>query len=296
MSVTVSNPSADRNEKIANAAKVLGRSKDRKKVFSEIYKGKKKIKSVSYLSTNTGLINVRVLQEGEKLSAEDLVKQTKIKGETAYKKIDFYSHNKKQILSLSNNKSKLNTFPTRTNPQVNIKTVKAYFPKNLVNVKQIYIDDIDSFNKIKKIKKSQTNVKMYEADFKNGLKKILGEKGSFKDWGGETEDLFSTKVKINRKRLNIAFALKGKGTSGKLIPKKMGKNGDQIQRLFKSPADIFMVQYGAQIDTSILDQMKNIAMAKSVTEGKKIYYGIIDGSDTSRILQAYSSYFKNIPV
>ena len=37
--------------------------------------------------------------------------------------------------------------------------------------------------------------------------------------------------------------LKGKGKKGPLTPAKMGKHGDQIQRLFESTADIFFVQY-----------------------------------------------------
>src|SRR3989338_8624570 len=100
MSINVSNPSGDHNEKIANAAKVLGKSKDRKKVFSEIYHGKKKVKLVSYLCSKTGLNKVRVLQEGRKLAAVEIVNQKKINRETAYEKIEFYSKYKKKILSL----------------------------------------------------------------------------------------------------------------------------------------------------------------------------------------------------
>jgi len=72
----------------------------------------------------------------------------------------------------------------------------------------------------------------------------------------------------------------------------MGKNGDQIQRLFRAPAEIFLVQHWSQIDESILDLMKNLAISKSLNEqGKTIYYGIIDGQDTQRIMAAYPQHF-----
>lgn len=76
------------------------------------------------------------------------------------------------------------------------------------------------------------------------------------------------------------------------MPSKMGKNGDQIQRLFRSSASVFLVQYWGQIDGSIAEQMEKIAIAKSVAEGKRIYWGIIDGEDTKRLIAAYSKWFR----
>lgn len=292
MSTNVSDPSANRNNKIANAAKVIGRSKDRKKVFLTIYTGKKKVKTVSDLLVLSKLKNkVRVLQEAKELFSEDIIKKlpNKIKNETAYEKIDFYTRNKDTIIRLVNNKKKLEKFPTNVNPQFSMAPIKVQIPKNFVSTQQVYIDDL--FPKVKKLKSEMEQNTIYESEIKDGLKKIIGESGNFTDWGGETNDLFSTCIKINGKRKCIAFGLKGKGTKGKLTPKKMGKNGDQLQRLFKSPADILVVQYYSQIDESILDLMKTLAITKSVTENKKIYFGIIDGQDTSRLVKAYPKEF-----
>ncbi len=288
MADRVTDASSNRQDKIANAAKVIGKSKDRLEVFLTIYSGTK-IKTVTEIFEATNLKSeVRVLQEGKKLASEDMVIQTKKDGKTAYEKIDFYTHNKNRILSLVKNHEKLKKFPTKTNPQTQTTSkVIVHFNKNLVQIKPITIDDIDSFSKVKKQK--QFDVKqVYENDVKETLKNAIGETGKFTDWGGETDDLYSTRLKLNGKRINVAFGLKGKGTKGTLTPKKMGKNGDQIQRLFKSPAEIFFVQHVDQIDESVIDQMKTHAIAKSVTEGKKIYYGIIDGNDTSRLISAYS--------
>lgn len=71
----------------------------------------------------------------------------------------------------------------------------------------------------------------------------------------------------------------------------MGKNGDQIQRLFMSSAEVFIVQYWDQIDESVIQQMTEFAKAKSVSEGKEILYGVIDGHDSNRLIKAYPRAF-----
>jgi hypothetical protein len=298
MVVQVSNPSGDRNDKIANAAKVLGRSKHRKAVFKAIYTGKKKIKKVSEISKTSELSNVRVLQEAKRLASEDIIHQlsSKINCETAYEKIDFYTHNRDAILRFASNKDKLDKFPTKTNPGIRYIQIKVPVPKfastsrRSVSVKQITIDDIDSFAKVKRFRSS--DIKNWsETQFKKGIKSIIGERGKFTDWGGETNDLFTTRILIGKKRHPTAFAFKGKGTKGILTPKKMGKNADQIQRLFKSPADVFIIQYHGQINESVLDQMHSLATAKSAQENRTIYFGIINGTDSRRIITAYKKFF-----
>src|ERR1051326_3964024 len=107
MSHTISNPSGDRNDKIANAAKLFERAAGLKSIFIAIYTGKKKFKTVKELEKLTGLNNVRVLQYGKKLFAEDIVKMDKNDGGTYYEKIDFYTHNRSKILQLAKNKEKL---------------------------------------------------------------------------------------------------------------------------------------------------------------------------------------------
>lgn len=132
---------------------------------------------------------------------------------------------------------------------------------------------------------------MLEANFKYGVKRILNEKGTFKDWGGERNDLLTTHLRLAGKRRATAFAFKGRGRRGKLTPAAMGKHGDQIQRLFSSPAEVFIVQYWDQIGESVLEQMEQFAKAKSAVEGKEIFYCVIDGQDTARLLNAYPKQF-----
>ena len=109
---------------------------------------------------------------------------------------------------------------------------------------------------------------------------------------GERNDLHTTKLRLSSRRRLTAIGFKGPGTKGILTPKKMGKNGDQIQRLFKSPADVFLVQYWGQIDQSVTEQMEEFAKSKSASEMKEVYFGIIDGDDSNRLLKAYPRAFR----
>ncbi len=79
---------------------------------------------------------------------------------------------------------------------------------------------------------------------------------------------------------------------GKLTPGKLGKNGDQIQRLFESAGQVFLIQYWSVIDESVVKQMEQLAIAKSVMTGQEIFYGIIDGQDSKRLFDAYAAKFK----
>jgi hypothetical protein len=281
-------------EQIAHAAEVIGRSEARRKVFEEIHRGKKRVKTVDEIVSKTGLDRMRVLKAARYLYNNRIVKQREINGKLAYEKDDFYSQNKKTILRLAGNKRAMEKYPTKWTPRSSTVIVNLPVPRKAINIKQLSIDDIDSFNKVTTLQVALNikNVPILEETFKKGLQKILGEQGEFTDWGGETDDLFSTRLLLNGKRLNVAFGLKGRGTKGKLTPKKMGTQGDQIQRLFRASAEVFLVQYWNQIDESVLEQMKAFATTKSAFDGKRIYYGVIDGQDTLRILQAYKECFE----
>jgi hypothetical protein len=291
VSIDVTDVRSNPQDQIAHAATVIGRSEDCRKVFSAIYQGKKRTKTVSEVVSMTSLDRIRVLQEAGKLCNNDIVKKTKVHGELAYEKYPFYTQNKDKVLRLAGNKEALEKFPTKTNPSIKGATITLRLPKRMTNAIQITIDDIDSFSKVKGITPSRNPAPIDERKFKDGIKKILEEEGTFQDWGGETDDLFSTRLIIDGERKSVAFGFKGKGTTGLLTPRKMGKNADQIQRLFRTPADVFIVQYWDRIDESIIEQLKNFATAKSAYEGRKIHYGIIDGKDTVRILEGYPEFF-----
>ena len=159
-----------------------------------------------------------------------------------------------------------------------------------VQVDEVTCDDFDQFAKVRRVKTTEAT-SISEKAFKNGIAKLLGESGKFHDWGGERNDLYTSKLRHNGKRRSVAFAFKGPGARGILTPGKLGRNGDQIQRLFLSPADIFIVQYHGQIDQSVVEQMKAFATINSVRESKRVWYGVFDGDDTARLLAAYPRQF-----
>lgn len=296
MALPVSDLGSNADENIAHAAKILGRSKSRLQVFGAIYTNKRRVKSADDIHKSTGLSVVRVLQEGKKLSDNNLVIATKVAGRKAYEKIDFFHHHKKRIISLAASPAKLRAFPTKRNPKPSTAsrgrlTVVVAIPTTKQSARLITIDDIDNFKQVRKVDKSVQFTRMPEAKFKGGVAKLLGEKGKFKDWGGESRDLASTRVNIAGKRHSAAFAFKGPGTMGKLTPNKMGKNGDQIQRLARCPAEVFIVQYWAQIDDAVLEQLEKFAQLKSYMEGRRIRYGVIDGVDSTRLIAAYPDAF-----
>lgn len=63
----------------------------------------------------------------------------------------------------------------------------------------------------------------------------------------------------------------------------LGKNGDQIDRLFTEPADLFVLQHCHEITSPVRSAMR--AYAQQI--GRPRLYCVIDGYDTIRILEAY---------
>jgi hypothetical protein len=71
----------------------------------------------------------------------------------------------------------------------------------------------------------------------------------------------------------------------------MGKNGDQIPRMFFGDGELFVVQYGEDIKPSVHQLMRSLAVDKSVATGQAIYYAAIDGTDSYRLYRAYPQAF-----
>lgn len=160
------------------------------------------------------------------------------------------------------------------------------------NARFITVNDIASFANVKEIDAVTKSTSISEAQFKNGLQRILGEQGTFKDWGGEQNDLFTTWVKLSGKRRRAAFALKGPGVKGKMTLRHFGKQADQIQRLFKSPADVFFVQYHGEIDQMVIAEMETHARDLAYKTERPIWFAAINGQDSRRLIAAYPWAFR----
>ena len=180
------------------------------------------------------------------------------------------------------------------------RTVKIIYKTPLPShgvCKELQVDDIDSFIEVSKVKPSEVAnlipLDLDEEFIKNSLAEIIGETFVQKDWGGELGDLFSTRIKFRGHRISTAFMFKGKGLRKKLTIADCGKNGDQILRLLKLPARLFIVQHVGEIDFTVREQLEMATETKARQTGKALYYCLMDGVDTARVLLAYGKLDSN---
>lgn len=288
MTQVVSNPSADSEEKIEHAAKLLRGSKQSKNVFAFVYKGGKQCKTIAEMQKGLLGFNKNTYKSASKLAAGNILEK---KGRSNYCKIPFYASNRDRILRLASNKKRLDAYPTKRKV-ISVGKNTSFIFQTRPKVKHIQIDDIASFSKVKDINGSNVvPVKqMAERVINAGICKIL-KSNEKKDWGGERNDIFSTNVVIKNRRIASSFALKGAGTKGILTPKKMGKNGDQLTRLFEGVAEVFFVVHNDNIHESIFDLMQTHAIRKSIETTKGIFFCIINGNDLGRLVAAYPDVF-----
>jgi hypothetical protein len=99
-------------------------------------------------------------------------------------------------------------------------------------------------------------------------------------------DLYTANVEINGARRPTAFLPKGSGKKSVMQIKDCGKNGDQVVRLFQSPADLFVIQFVGNSSEAVI-QHAHSEIARLKTQGREAHFLIIDGQDTARLLYAY---------
>jgi hypothetical protein len=159
---------------------------------------------------------------------------------------------------------------------------------------RIYVEDIDSFAKVRDVNPSVVagalragRIELSEDYVQMALEQILDVPFHRRDWGGETNDLYTTNVIVNGRRTATAFARKGRGCkSRELTISDCGKNGDQLVRLVESPAQLFVVQYvGPVADAVVKDLAGKIEERRG--RGKACCFCVMDGQDTARLLRAY---------
>jgi hypothetical protein len=285
-SIPVSDLLSNLSDQVVNSAKLMSKSPQRQSIFEAVYKNQQQEKGVREIMATTGLTQIRVLNEGKKLGPL----LVKVRGGFRKKK-ELAPHYKK-ILALARDKKKLDRVPTKVSPKFNNGglRVSVVFSSNANKATPITIEDIDSFAKAKK--RAPRLGRVREDLIKKAFASIAGEGGVFKDWGGEKSDLYTNKLRVKGNRRATAIAFKGIGTSSKLVPAKMGKNGDQIDRLFSEPAEVFLVVYCGQIDSAIISQMQAFAIAKKAMLGNKVYFGVIDADDLGRLAAGYPEAFR----
>jgi hypothetical protein len=296
MPLNVADMRANVAETIRHAAQVIGRSKQRRALFAAIYHGKKAVKTVPELAETTGLSEKRVLEEGRKLAANQLVEQEKVDGRVAYKKDGAISPHKHKILDLVDNPGKKDRYPTKQEPRVSGQAIvhRVSVSRSNPQPQEITIDEIEAFAAVKGAAAAATDTAdlktLREDEIKRFLHLIIGEMNESKDWGGEKNDIYTSRLQFRGARRTAAFALKGRATQGPLTPKKMGKNGDQVGRLMNSEASVFFVVYHGEVREAIHEQMRAHGLGRAVA-GNRVYYCVADGQDLARLARSYPDEF-----
>jgi hypothetical protein len=154
---------------------------------------------------------------------------------------------------------------------------------------EVHIDSIDNFSLVRGIapprrKKDLERLRdIPEEKIKIAFAEIIGERTIPKDWSGEKSDLFSSWVKLDGKRISTAFAFKGPAKYHPMTVADLGKNGDQIARLFEEPAELLILQHCHEITPQVRGMMRAYAQQM----GRLRLFCLINGYDTIRLLQAY---------
>jgi hypothetical protein len=280
------------DENVVNAAKFIGKSRWKEAVFREVYRGKRKDKTAQEIADHLRKPLKMILNAGNELQKRGYIEQ--LPGyPVTYRKDPFIDQQRDRILRLAANKKARDAVPTKANPKPKPTTITVKVSSKSVKATRIHVEHVKAFSKARSVRSTPAKpLALAEKDFKAGVQRLLGEPGTFTDWGGEQNDLLTTRAFVAGKRRVAAFAFKGPGKKGILKPSGLGANGDQIQRLFKSDAEVFIVQYWGQIDPSVPEQMKAWARLVSSNEQKQIFYAIIDGKDSDRLVLAYPKAFK----
>jgi len=159
---------------------------------------------------------------------------------------------------------------------------------------RLFVEDVDSFMKVRDVNPALVahaihngRLNKTEDQVQLAFEQILNVSFHKKDWGGEVNDLYTANLVINGSRRATAFLLKGPGIKkSEMVIADCGKNGDQLVRLFSTPADLYVVQFVGSISEMIIADVQGKIAAKR-ERGEVANFLIIDGQDTARLLYAY---------
>ncbi|MGO8864456.1 MAG: hypothetical protein ACLQRH_27320 [Acidimicrobiales bacterium] len=105
-----------------------------------------------------------------------------------------------------------------------------------------------------------------------------------KDWGGEQFDLWKTHLSVEGQPLRAAFLFKGPGEFKPMTISSLGKNGDQIDRLSSTVADVSVIQHCHSITAPVV----NMARVYASDPRHPRRYLVIDGYDTVKTLRHFN--------
>ena len=165
---------------------------------------------------------------------------------------------------------------------------------------RLYVEHIDSFAAVRDVNhdmvvsflKDSGYLDLSEDEVQIGIEQIIKEPFHKKDWGGEENDLYSSQLQVNGERVATAFMFKGNGVRSRVMHlSHCGKNSDQIVRLVKSPALLYVVQFVGNVSEAIITDVEG-KVNEQRAQGKPMHYCIMNGVDTARVLFAYGKLTK----
>ncbi len=159
---------------------------------------------------------------------------------------------------------------------------------------RIFIEDIENFSKVRDVAPATVApllkdgyLDVAEDVVQKALEEILHVPFHKVDCPNEYNDLYTANILLDGTRRQVAFMLKGNGLKKKVMEiRDCGKNGDQVVRLFQSPADLFVIQFVGNISEAVI-QHAHGEIARLKTHGKEAHFVTLDGQDTARLLTAY---------
>jgi hypothetical protein len=174
-------------------------------------------------------------------------------------------------------------------------TLEKYYqfePESL----SIDIQHIDSFEKVRGV--NHRDIEEYlqngffdrdEKEIKREFAEIIGESFVPKDWPGETEDLYTSRIRLNAQRVptSIIFNGPGKVRAAQTRLSDLGARGDQLVKMIRvSPSKLYILQSVKSITHEVIETFEALIKDQR-SKGNHCYYCVIDGQDTATILYAY---------
>jgi hypothetical protein len=147
------------------------------------------------------------------------------------------------------------------------------------------IDQFRGVNFTARLTKSDLDVLrgIPEEQIKRWFADLIGEPDVPKDWGGEQFDLWTSRLSMDDEPLRAAIAFKGPAAFHPMTIADLGKNGDQIDRLDATAADLLVVQHCHSITAPVVNMLRTYA----TSPGRIRRYMTIDGYNTIRILRHF---------
>jgi hypothetical protein len=119
-----------------------------------------------------------------------------------------------------------------------------------------------------------------EGQIKEALAALLGEPVVPADWGGEINDLYTSRLLVDGRQHSAAFLLKGPARFSPMTIGHLGKNGDQLTRLGTSPAEVLVLQHCHYIRPEVIAYLRDVS--SNFRHVRR--YLVLDGPDTYRLM------------